>query len=461
MRGATCTSLGGKVFCNLQQIQFIRRPFSIACQSLSVRRRRRHVLAGDFALSPKLSLKPVTADHLVLLPPARLGEEPGFEIQSEPRKRVIAVIASLTLSLTIFRLELLKRMVRAGHKVVAFAPDNDVRVERQLAAIGVDFVRIPMARTGLNPFEDLVTLWTLRRHLRQLKPDMVLPYTMKPIIYAGIAARTLAVKERCFLVTGLGHVFSDQTTPVMRSKVIRQLCVVLYRIAFRGAKVVFAYNEADAEDLRRYRMLEDNSKIVLVSGSGVDLEHFELSRPPQRGPVFLMIARLLRDKGVAEFVDAARRLQREFPDARFQLLGHFDCNPTSISHDQINSWVNEGVLEYLGHTDDVRPYLAACTVFVLPSYYREGIPRSILEALATGRPIITTNLPGCRETVQPGVNGFLVEPRDAESLADAMAAFARQPELAVTMGQRSRELAEARFDVHEINRVLFAWMQLE
>ncbi|WFU51026.1 glycosyltransferase family 4 protein [Sinorhizobium terangae] len=376
------------------------------------------------------------------------------------QKRVIAVVASLTASLVIFRLELLRRMVAAGHDVIAFAPENDQRVERELAEIGVRFVRIPMARTGLNPLEDIRTFWSLRQHFKRLKPDMVLPYTMKPIIYAGLAARTLGIKERCFLVTGLGHVFSDAGGRSFKALAVRQLCVRLYRSALKRARVVFVYNDADAEDIRRYRMLGDGISPTMISGSGVDLKHFAYARAPRGGPVFLMIARLLRDKGVVEYIEAARIVRRTFPEARFQLLGHFDCNPTAISREEIEGWVGEGILEYLGTTNDVRPCLSACNVFVLPSYYREGIPRSILEALAIGRPVITTDLPGCRDTVQPGVNGMTVKPLDIVALADAMASFARDPDLAEKMGKRSRELAETKFDVHMINRTLFAGMRL-
>ena len=225
--------------------------------------------------------------------------------------------------------------------------------------------------------------------------------------------------------------------------------------------MVFVYNDADAADIRNHRMVRDNTLMTMIPGSGVDLEHFAFSPPPRGAPVFLLVARLLRDKGIVEYVEAARIVRRSFPEARFQLLGHFDSNPTAISRAEIDAWVGEGSLEYLGTTQDVRPYLAACTAFVLPSYYREGIPRSILEALAVGRPIITTDLPGCRDTVQPGVNGFTVEARSFTRLADAMMAFAREPELAQQMGRKSRELAETKFDVHMINRMLLTRMQLE
>ncbi|RVO00179.1 glycosyltransferase family 1 protein, partial [Sinorhizobium meliloti] len=188
------------------------------------------------------------------------------------QKRVIAVVASLTASLVIFRLELLKRLVAAGHDVIAFAPEHDPRVEQELARIGVRFIQIPMARTGLNPLKDLRTLWTLRRHFARLQPDIVLPYTMKPIIYAGIAARTLGIKERCFLVTGLGHIFSEAAGASLKARAIRYLCVRLYRSALRGARVVFVYNDADDDDIRRYRMLQGDLSPTMISGSGVDLD---------------------------------------------------------------------------------------------------------------------------------------------------------------------------------------------
>lgn len=375
-----------------------------------------------------------------------------------PRK--IAVIASYTPSLTNFRLELLKRMVEAGHSVTAFAPEDDAVVKADLAAIGVDLIPMPMARTGINPLEDVATLSFLIRAFRRLRPDTVIPYTMKPIIYGGIAARIAGIGHRCFLVTGLGHVFSEAGAASFKGRMVRRISVGLYKIAFSGAHVVFAYNDADDEDLRRYNMLRDNSLVELVPGSGVDLEHYSFNEAPAGPPVFLLIARLLKDKGIVDYVEAARIVKKSVPEAEFRLLGHFDPNPAAISRAEIQAWVDEGTIDYLGETRDVRPYLADCNVFVLPSYYREGIPRSILEALSTGRAVITTQLPGCSDTVEEGVNGYLVPPQDPQRLAAAMLEFARDPQLAGRMGLRSRALAERKFDVHQVNRQLLTRMGL-
>ncbi len=393
---------------------------------------------------------------------SRPGEGPDYaeagKVGTAPRK--IAVISSYSPSLTNFRYELLKRMVEAGHSVTAFGPEDDAAVRGDLAKIGVAFVVIPMARAGLNPLQDIATVSALLKHFRKLRPDVVVPYTMKPIIYAGIAGRLAKIPSRCFLITGLGHVFSDSCGATLKGKFMRAASVLLYRIALSGAKVIFTYNEADDKDVKHYRMTTDDTKICRVPGSGIDLVHFGYQPPPSGRCVFLLIARLLTDKGIHDYVDAARLVKRTVPDAEFRLLGQFDPNPAAISRKQIQDWSSEGVIKYLGETRDVRPYLADCNVFVLPSYYREGIPRSILEALSTGRAVITTDLPGCRETVIQNVNGLLVPPRNAKALADAMLSFVRDPTAAAQMGLESRRVAQQKFDVHDVNKTLLLRMGL-
>ncbi|WJI42007.1 MULTISPECIES: glycosyltransferase family 4 protein [Mesorhizobium] len=350
-------------------------------------------------------------------------------------------------------------MVAAGHEVIALAPDNDEQAIARLGAIGVSFQQIPMARTGTNPLADLRTLKALYRLMRRLAPDIVLPYTMKPIIYGGLAARLAGVPRRFALFTGFGFIFSGSVTG-LRATVLRRLSIGLYRSALKGCEAVFAYNEADALDIRRHRMVSATTPVIKVAGSGVDLTLFAASRPPPGPPIFLLIARLLREKGIAEFAAAARILKAKHGTARFQILGPFDPSPLSISKAEMDQWTREGAVEYLGETHDVSPYLTASTVFVLPSYYREGIPRSALEALSTGRPIITTNAPGCQETVIDGENGFRVEPRDVNALAAAQRAFLEDDELAARMGANSRKLAEERFDVHKVNHTLLEAMGL-
>jgi glycosyltransferase involved in cell wall biosynthesis len=381
-----------------------------------------------------------------------------FEASSRPGC-TIAIVCSYTPSLLNFRFRLLKAMVDNGHRVVAFGPEDDGPTIDRLTAIGVQFTKIPMARAGLSPIEDLRTFTALVGALRSLSPDMVLCYTMKPVIYGLIAARLVGVKRRHALMTGLGYVFSDDRSNP-RLPQIRRIATWLYRIALQGDGRVFVYNSADAEDIRAGRMVSPVERMLSVPGSGIDLDRFAAVPVPEGQPVFLMIARLLRDKGVREFVEAAAQLRARGSQARFQLLGPQDPSPLAIQPGELARWEQDGTIDYLGETKDVRPYLAAATVFVLPSYYREGLPHSILEATATGRAIITTDLPGCRDAVTAGENGILIPPRDPAALADAMQRFIDQPELAASMGTRSREIARSRFDVERVNRLLLAEMGL-
>lgn len=375
-----------------------------------------------------------------------------------PRKR-IALVASLSYSLVNFRLELMKAMVAAGHEVIAFAPEHDPEIIAKLEEIGVSFVTIPMSRTGMDPLADLRTLSALASQFRELKPDVVLPYTMKPVIYGGIAARLAGVPKTHALMTGLGFIFSDDNMSV-RKALIRKISVILYRIALRNAEKLFIYNSADMHDIERHRMAGRGSELIPVDGSGVDLDLYPQSPVPDGPARFLLVSRLLGDKGIREFVEASRIVRAKYPDVIFEILGPFDSNPAGIRQEEIDAWAREGSVVYRGETRDVRPYLANCSAFVLPSYYREGIPRTLLEALATGRAVVTTDMPGCRETVVDGENGFLVKPRDAVSLANALEKLAANRELLKSMGQHSLALARNRFDVNLINRKLLAAMEL-
>jgi glycosyltransferase involved in cell wall biosynthesis len=375
-----------------------------------------------------------------------------------PTATSIVVIASLTKSLINFRGRLLEEMIGRGYRVLALAPDQDEASIAELSRMGVTFRRIPMVRTGTDPRADMRTVLAIYRELRRFRPEILLAYTMKPIIYGGLAARVAQIPHRFFLFTGFGYVFSKEI-PGLRFAALRELSLFLYRRALVGSAGVFAYNDVDAADIRRHRLISEATEIVPVAGSGVDLNHFRSQPVPAEPPTFLMVARLLREKGVTVFAEAARQLKSVFPTARFQLLGPLDPSPLGITRAEVDGWATAGVLEYLGETRDVRPYLAAATVFVLPSYYREGLPRSALEALATGRAVIASDLPGCREAVVNEVNGFSIPPRDPAALAGAMANFLLDPSLAATFGERSRQLAERRFCVHKVNRTILNAME--
>jgi len=367
----------------------------------------------------------------------------------------IVVVASLAYSLVNFRGRLLAAMIDMGHSVLACAPDEDAETERQLRMMGVSYHRLPMIRTGTNPLDDLRTLTWLVGFLRREKPDVVLAYTQKPILYAGVASR-LARQGRFYaMVSGLGHVFSDGGGGLLRSAVS-----VLYRYALGRARAVFVFNRDDEGEMLRHHILRRDAVVVQVPGSGVDLSRYGQHPPPAGPPTFLLVARLLCNKGHFEFAEAARIVRARHPEVRFGLLGPPDPGEMGVDMATIAAWQAEGVVEYLGETRDVRPYLAAATVVVLPSWYREGLPRTLLEAMATGRAVITTDMPGCREPVIPGETGYLVPARDAEALAAAMIRFVDHPALAVTMGAAGRKLAEQRFAVERVNDILLRTMDL-
>jgi glycosyltransferase involved in cell wall biosynthesis len=380
----------------------------------------------------------------------------GAAAQPLRRRPRVAVVASLTSSLVNFRYELLQALAEQA-EVMACAPDHDPETEQALAGAGVGFTRIPMARAGMNPLQDLGTLAALRSTFRAFRPDIVLPYTMKPIIYGGLAARMAGVPQRFALCTGLGYVFVPGGG--LRKRLLRGLSVQLYRQALKGARGVFVYNRADAGEFRRNRLTGPGTWLGTVPGSGVNLERFAPLPLPPGPPVFLMIARLLRDKGVREFAEAARRLKARCPEARCQLLGPVDPNPAAIAQAELDSWVAEGILEYLGETRDVRPYLAGCTVFVLPSY-REGISRTVLEAMAAGRAVVTSDAPGCADPVDDGVTGFVTPVRDPAPLAAAMERFVLDPGLAARMGAAARSRAETVYSVGQVNALLLAGLGL-
>jgi glycosyltransferase involved in cell wall biosynthesis len=348
----------------------------------------------------------------------------------------------------------MKDMIKNGHNVIAMAPETGY--ERELESAGIGFFPLPLKRAGLNPIEDLRLLFHLRRLFVRLRPDAVFVYAVKPVIYGSIAARLAGTGGIYAMITGLGYAFTGES---LFQRLLRNLMKPLYALALKNCQKVFFQNPDDLEVFLKLKMVDEN-KAVLVNGSGVNLQDFEYAAPVTSPFSFLLIARLIRDKGIMEFAEAARLLKKKHPGVLFRLLGPHDPNPTAISAAEIKAWTREGIIEYLGETGDVRPYIAQASVYVLPSY-REGTPRSVLEAMAMGRPVITTDAPGCRETVREGVNGFLVPVKDAAALAGAMERFILEPGLVERMGLESRKIAEEKYDVRKVNRIMLEAMGLE
>lgn len=381
----------------------------------------------------------------------------------------VAIIASLDTSLITFRGELIKAMRANGHDVIGLAPEYSPAIVDKLESIGVRHYQVRMSRAGLNPITDLQTWFEYTRILRRERPDLVLSYTIKPVVYGSFAASSAGVSNIYALITGLGAAFNGNH---LKGKILRRVATILYGIALARCKRVFVQNP-DIAELFVKEHIAPPKKVVIVAGSGVDTTYYEFSAVPEGPPVFLYLGRLLRDKGIGELVEAARTLKQKFSTARVVLVGAPDPNPASFSWEHVAAWKREGLIEHHPTQDDVRPFLKACTTYVLPSYH-EGMPRSTLEALATGRPIITTDTIGCRETIldahpfpdagaaiRRGRNGLLVPVRDSQALASAMEWVIKNRDISVSMGREGRKIAETVFDVRHVNSLMLREMNLD
>lgn len=360
----------------------------------------------------------------------------------------VLILASYAPSLLNFRGPLLRDLVDAGHTLHVSAPDFDLALRAELERLVAEVHETPLDRKGTGVLPDLRYFLALRDLMRKIRPDLVLSYTIKPNIWGAFAARLCGVPSVA-LVTGLGYAFTGKGG--LRQRISSVVATVLYRLATSCNRVVIFQNPDDRDDFIAASCLANPAKARLINGSGVDCDHYAPA-PLPHAPVFLMIARLLKNKGVREYGEAAVRLKRSRPQARCLLVGYFEEGPDSIAKADLERWVAGG-LEYVGKLDDVRPALASCSVYVLPSY-REGTPRSVLEALATGRPIITCDAPGCRETVVDGLNGFLVPVGDIESLHVRMSQLTDDPDLRSRMAGESLRIAREKFEVGSVNSVL-------
>lgn len=369
----------------------------------------------------------------------------------------VVVFGGFAPSLILFRAPLLAAMVARGHRVTTLAADGTPAIERALAAMGVAYEEIGLERAGTSATTDLRTIAALTRRLRALAPDLVFAYTIKPVVYGNLAARLAGVPRRHAMVTGLGYAFLGQDR--LARRVLRRAASTLYRVALSGADGLFVQNPDDERDLRAAGALPRRLPITLVRGSGVDVDHYRPVPLPAAPLVFLYVGRLVREKGIDEFVEMARRVRAAHPGVRFRAVGWIDPNPASVGHAELDAWVRDGVIEYGGEVSDVRPELAAAHVLVLPSY-REGTPRSVLEAMSMGRPVITTDVPGCRETIVAGEHGLMVPARDPVALAAAAEQLIRGPDRIAAMGARARARIEQLYDARVVAAQMLDVMRL-
>ncbi|MGU7769866.1 glycosyltransferase family 4 protein [Burkholderia sp. MR1-5-21] len=355
----------------------------------------------------------------------------------------IALVANTTWSIYTYRLGLVSMLLENGAEVVVMAPHDDTVAT--LESMGCRHLPLRISPKGTNPINDLRTMQQLRLYYEDLRPHLVFHYTIKPNIYGSIAAKLVGVPSVA-VTTGLGHVFTKLSPAALIAK-------VLYRVAFRFPEEVWFLNEDDLRTFKAARLLARPERGRVLYGEGVNLAHFDADPLPKRDTfTFILVARMLWDKGVKEFVNAARILRWRYPYARFQLLGPLGVdNPSAIAKADIDKWTDEGLVEYLGQVKDVRARIEAADCVVLPSFYREGVPRSLMEASAMRRPIITTDNTGCREVVEDGVTGYLCRPRDSMSLAVKMVDLLDLGHSARReMGRRGRDRMSQRFNEERV-----------
>jgi glycosyltransferase involved in cell wall biosynthesis len=363
---------------------------------------------------------------------------------------ILLIVASLPASLTNFRGPLIAELIAQGHTVHAAAPNllQDGATSTKLQIMGAIVHNVPLSRTGLNPFADIMAFWAILRLIVSLCPDLVLTYTIKPNIWGAFAAKAAGVRSVA-MVTGLGYAFTDSNS--FPNKVSKLIAAQLYRLATGFNDKVIFQNPDDLADFIAAGCLSKTCKARLVNGSGVDTDHYALTQLPD-APVFLMISRLLGNKGVREYARAGIATKSIRPNSRFLLVGYLDKGPDCVKASEVDDWIAGGI-EYLGPMEDVRDAIGASSIYVLPSY-REGTPRSVLEAMSMGRPIITTDAPGCRETTVENENGYLVPVKDTEILTQRMVALTDNSDLRYSMGMKSRNIAVAKYDVNAVNSVL-------
>lgn len=357
----------------------------------------------------------------------------------------ILVISPKNKTVFNFRGDLIRDMVSSGHEVIVTGPNRDY-VDDVMALGVAKFVEVSLVKDNTSIKGDLNYYRKLKKVIRDIKPDLVFSYTIKPVVYGSMAAKSCRVPRIFSMVTGLGRVYASKG---LKTNVIRSITKTLYKIAFSYCDKVIFQNPDDIEQFVSDKYLPVD-KTALVNGSGVNMERFAKSELPS-DPVFLMVGRILREKGVIEYCEAAKKVKKSHPNARFILLGGLDSSIGALNMDDLRDYIDSGIIEFPGEVKDPVSFYKECSVFVLPSYYREGLPRTILEAMSCGRAIITTDWPGCRVPVSDGVNGFLVPIKDADALAEKMERLVTDRTELEKMAEASYEICKSKFEVGIVN----------
>jgi glycosyltransferase involved in cell wall biosynthesis len=366
----------------------------------------------------------------------------------------IVISASNGKSLVNFRGSLIREMIHRGHEVIctSIEPLDDMKDE--INKLGAKYHCIPGTRTDINIFSNIKMIVNFIRAYRVLKPDLCFLYMSKPVVFGGLAAIICRIRHIVVFVTGLEVVFYSNG---IKNIILRIILIIFFKIVHRKCDSVFFMSHDDYTKMLRWKVVKKD-QAILVNGSGVNMEHFTRKDMPEADTV-CMTARLLWSKGIREYAQAAEIVRIKYPWVNFLLVGGLDENPEALSEQELEAIIKKGYVHYYGYTEDVRPYLEECSIFVLPSYH-EGNGRSIVEAEAVGRPVITTTAPGCCETVIDGYNGFLIPPKDGKALADKIILLLENKKMKMNMAEYSYQLCCEKYDVRLINQVFIENMKL-
>lgn len=366
----------------------------------------------------------------------------------------VVIAASHGESLVNFEGDLIRDIAARGHEVICVSCESPEEMNERIAALGAAYRQVPMSRTGTSVIEDLRSIKAFKALLCELKPEVFFASMSKPVAYGGMAAKKLKIPNVYVLVSGLEIAFYSKG---LKNAVVRFVLKTLFRNAHKACRRVFFLNPDDLNTFESMKVVTREQSVV-VNGTGVDMTHF-VRQPLPEEPVVLMVARLVWSKGIREYLKAAELVKKQRPDVRFLLVGGLDTNPESLTKEELDAYIGNSTIEYLGYSNDVREHLAKCSIFVLPSYH-EGTPRCVLEAMATGRPIITTDAPGCRETVREGYNGYIVPVGDSEQLAAHILELAASPALREQMSDHSYSLCDEIYNVTKVNAQMIKEMEL-
>lgn len=379
--------------------------------------------------------------------------EKGGETVKADIKNKIMVVSAHTPSLFWFRMDMMRQFIALGYDVVAVANEDEEKWKDKFLSYGVRYKQVYVNRNGTSPIKDFKTLKEIKRLIKDERPNKIFAYNAKAVIYSGIAAKKLKV-DYYPLIAGVGSVFLSRS---LKNRIIQSIMSAEYKKALKRSKAVFFQNRDDSA-LFLDKGLVKQGQIVYIHGSGVNLETFKSEVLPNNFS-FLFTGRLIKDKGIREYLEACEIIKRKYPDVKCMLVGPYDTNPTSLREEELKRYIDSHIIEYYGEQRDVRPFLRQCSVFVLPSY-REGTPKTVLEAMATGRAIITTDAPGCKETVVDRENGFLVPIKNVDALVDKMVELINNPRLVREFGIRSRQIAEEKFSVETVNDTICKTMEI-